>query len=168
MLGCLSIEPVQGNSLNCSARHERLRLNAIATKVEVPSRRKHEVRRLTANRTNLACAIHLGYSAVKAACPRAVRSLSMNTGKTRGYVLTSDERLGAHTGEFRGAGNALPLFSEVGRDMSKWRTSAHFDFLGSTLSGQRHQRWKTAVAGSTNGQKSRWPCLSPGSLFPPS
>jgi transposase len=63
--------------------------------------------------------------------------------------------------------NALPLFSEVGRDMSKWPTAGHFvSWLA--LCPERHQRWKTAVARSTNGEKSLRPSLPLGSLFPPS
>src|SRR5262252_4765688 len=43
----------------------------------------------TKSQRNFACVIHRSaYSAVKSACPRAVRSLSMKTGKTQGYVLT--------------------------------------------------------------------------------
>ena len=32
--------------------------------------------------------------------------------------------------------NALPLFSEVGRDMSNWPSAAHFVSWLNTLSGQ--------------------------------
>lgn len=63
--------------------------------------------------------------------------------------------------------NALSLFSEVGRDMSRWPTAAHFVFLARTLSGQRHQRRQTAVAGNTKDQKTSWPFIPHSSLLPP-
>jgi len=44
--------------------------------------------------------------------------------------------------------NALPLFSEVGRDMSRWPSGSTLCFLACTLSGQRHQRREAVVAGS--------------------
>src|SRR5271156_4373790 len=35
----------------------------------------------------------------------------------------------------------------------------------STLSGQRHQRWESAMAGSAKDQKQGWPFIPPGSFF---
>ena len=64
--------------------------------------------------------------------------------------------------------NALPLFSEVGRDMSRWPTAGALYLLACTLSGQRHQRRETIVARSPKGQKPGWPFIPLGRLFPPS
>ncbi len=64
--------------------------------------------------------------------------------------------------------NALPLFSEVGRDMSRLAQRSALHLLACTLSGQRHQRRETTVAGSPKGQKPGRPFIPHGRLFPPS
>jgi hypothetical protein len=64
--------------------------------------------------------------------------------------------------------NALPLFSEVGRDISNWSQRSTLYLLACTLSGQRHQRRETVVAGSTKSQKPGRPFIPLGSLFPSS
>jgi hypothetical protein len=64
--------------------------------------------------------------------------------------------------------SALQLFSEVGRDMSRWPTAGNLCFLACTLSGQRHQRREAIVEGNSKGQKPGRPFIPQGSLFPPS
>jgi hypothetical protein len=54
--------------------------------------------------------------------------------------------------------NALPLFSEIGRDLTKWPTPA-FCFLAESLSGQRYQRRQNALARNATCGKPRGPDL---------
>src|SRR6202047_4958253 len=57
--------------------------------------------------------------------------------------------------------NVLPLFGEVGRDLSRWPTASHFISLVVPLSGQRHQRGTGSVARRVQKQQPR------GSNLPP-
>ena len=63
--------------------------------------------------------------------------------------------------------NALPLFSEVGRDMSRWQRRK-LCFLACTLSRQRHQRRESIVARSPKDQEPSWPSIPHGRLCPSS
>jgi len=41
------------------------------------------------------------------------------------------------------------LFSEVGRDMSRWPTAGHFVSWFRIVPGQRHQRWQSVIENSS-------------------
>jgi hypothetical protein len=60
---------------------------------------------------------------------------------------------------------ALPLFGEVGRDMSNWPTADHFASWQGAVPGQRHQRRSGTVEGHTESPQPCWTNVPASRLF---